>query len=94
MSATGATLTVTAPTCASSGTNGSVFNVGCQLSIVANNMTDWTASADTYEYFVVTPSITNTATAIPTTGCNPNPWTGNTGTTCSSASTTLSIQGS
>ncbi len=94
MSASGATLTVTATAgCATGGTVGTVFNVGCQLSIVGNNMNDWSAG-DTYEYFVITPNVTNVATAIPTAGCNPNPWTGTTGTTCSSASTTLSVQGS
>jgi hypothetical protein len=96
MSATGATLTVTATAgCATGGTNGSVFNVGCQLSIAANNMTDWTSAADTYEYFVVSPTVTGVATAIPTgAGCATITWTGNTGPTCSDAGTTLSVQGS
>ena len=70
-----------------------MYNVGCQLTIVGTNMNDWSAG-DTYEYFVISPNVTNVATAIPTAGCNPNPWTGTTGTTCSSASTTLNVQGS
>ena len=87
-------MTVTANAgCATGGTIGTVYNVGCQLTIVGTNMNDWSAG-DTYEYFVISPNVTNVATAIPTAGCNPNPWTGTTGTTCSSASTTLNVQGS
>jgi hypothetical protein len=96
MSASGATLSVTATAgCASGGTNGDIFNVGCLLSIQGSNMNLWQAAGtDTYEYFVISPTAPNVATAIATgAGCATITWTGNSGPACSDAGTTLSIQG-
>jgi hypothetical protein len=96
-SASGASLTVTATAgCASGGTVGTIYNVGCQLSIQATNMNLWQAAGtDTYEYFVIAPNTPNVATAIATgAGCATVTWTGNTGPACSiSPGTVLATQG-
>jgi len=96
-SASGASLTVTATAgCASGGTVGTIYNVGCQLSIQGTNMNLWQgAGTDTYEYFVVDPNTPNVATAIATgAGCTTITWTGNTGPACSDTGTVLGTQGS
>jgi hypothetical protein len=63
MAATGATFDVTpAATCATGGTVGELYNVGCQLTLQATAMSGW-SSTDTYQYYVVPPNST-TATAF------------------------------
>jgi hypothetical protein len=63
MAATGVTFAITpAGTCATGGTEGQLFNVGCQLTLEATGVNGWN-STDTYQYYVVPPNST-TATAF------------------------------
>jgi hypothetical protein len=96
MSASGATLTVTATAgCTSGGTVGALFNVGCLLSMQGSNMNLWQAAGtDTYQYYYITPTAPNVAVAVTASaGCATVTWTGNAGPACSNTDTTLSSQG-
>jgi len=94
MAATGASLTVTAAaSCATGGTVGQLFNVGCQLTIGASSMASW--GTGPYQYYVVPPNST-TATEFGATGCTPaitDPWTAAQSPSCTGTSTLLSAQG-
>lgn len=96
LAATGATIGITAAaSCATGGTLGDLFNVGCQLTIQASGMSGWSGS-DHYQYYVVPPNAT-TATEIGGAGggCAPttDPWTAGSPPSCSGGSTTLSTAG-
>lgn len=96
MAASGATYSVDATdtSCSGGGTVGDLFNIGCDLSLQAVNMGNWSTS-DTYQYYVLPPNST-TATAYGSGAeCSPSSatWAYNAAPTCKGTDTTLSTQG-
>jgi hypothetical protein len=84
--ATGATIQITAAaSCTTGGTVGDLFNVGCQLTVQAQNLDSW-SSSDTYQDYVVPPNSV-AATAVCST------YVGNADPGCTNANTQLSQQG-
>ncbi len=99
LAATGASIGVTAAAaCATGGTIGDLFNVGCQLTIAASAGlgTGWSAT-DHYQYYVVPPNSTSATEFGTAQGCTPSgagdPWTTSNIPTCTITDTLLSTQG-
>ena len=105
MAATGVTMTVTAAAgCTTGGSLGTLYNVGCQLTVQAQGLNNWSVATDTYQYYYIAPN-SNTAVEFGTgnaaSGCAPvaDPWTqtvaapiGN-GPSCNGTDMLLSAQG-
>ena len=80
MAATGVSMTVTAAgACGTGGTLGTLYNVGCQLTVQAQGLTNWSAT-DTYQYYYIAPNSTTAVefgTGNAASGCAPvaDQWT-------------------